>query len=335
MAKKPNEPLKQYISVANNSEIYKLGKALTTKDFFSSIEGQDPSAEISDSKKNIIMQITEYDVVKKPSLLMKATKKEEIVNKVTERLESLDQNTRDVYLILFTHWMKNKIGEGLEDEGKAFIELDSIHFDYRGLRGKNLTSSMDAPTYTNYIQAIDTLSATKVKIDITKETNVAYEKIKSLKWGAVEGFLINNLRLIWNDKKSKVIGLFYDLGLIGEAYTQHVPQINNKYPTAILQLDSKNYATAKDIGNYLCFLHRCNENANNKKTILGLYSLMMEVRFEVQSRYAQRCIDRFLKHLTKIEDVLIKNGIVRSIKIPTDIHSKNYKTQQIEVNWFY
>lgn len=337
MAKKSNEPFKQYISVANNSELYKLGSALTTKEFFSMIpDSKEAITQISDSKKDILVKITEYDIMQNPSIIMQSTKKEEIVNKVTERLDTLDQTTRDIYIILFTHWMKNKISSGLENEGKAFIDLNTIHFDYRGLRGKNLNSTIHDNIYQNYKQAIDTLSGTKVRIDITKETNIAYEKIKSLKWGSVEGFLINNVRVMWEEKDpTKVNGIFYDLGIIGEAYTEHIPQINNKYPTALLQMDARNYSTAKNIGNYLCYLHRCNENANNKKTLINFYKLLMESRYEVKAPYIQRHIERFLKHLVKIEDILKKNNIISSIEVPSDIHTKNYKEKQITVHWIY
>lgn len=332
MAKKSNEPFKQYISVANNSELYKLSSALTGKDFFT----EEAIAQIPDSKKDIFLQITEYDIIQNPSIIMQTTKKEEIVNKVAERLESLDQNIRDMYIILFNHWMKNKISDVIEDKGKAFIDLDTIHFDYRGLRGKNLNSTIYDNVYQNYIHAIDVLTSTKVRIDITKETNVAYDKIKSLKWGAMEGFLINNIRLIWDEKDpNKLRGLYYDLGLIGEAYTQHVPQINNKYPTALLQLDSKNYSTAKNIGNYLCYLHRCNENTGNKLTHINFYKLLMESRYEVKAPYIQRHIDRFLKHLFKIEDVLKNNNIITNMEIPSDIHTNNYKNKQISIHWVY
>lgn len=333
--KKPNEPFKQYIPVINNSEMYKLGKALTDKDVFNIVtEETEAIAHISDSNKDVLIQITEYDILKNPSLLLQATKKQEVVKKVKERLEALDQLTRDTYLILFTHWIKNKVKDNVEEEGKALIELDTIHFDYRGLTGKNKESTLTEQQYSSYVNAIDVLSNTRVSIDVSKETNIAYEKIKNLGWGAIEGRLIDNIRWVYNTEKTKIIGIWYDLGMIGEAYTQYIPQINNKYPTALLQLDAKN-STVKNIGNYLCYLHRCNENVGNKYTLIKFYNLMGESGYEIKPPRIQEGLNRFLKHLEKIKDMLINNKIISNIEIPQDIHSKNYKEKQIKVYWVY
>lgn len=336
MAKKPNEPFTQYIPVVNNSEMYKLGKALTNKDLFKLIPEQfEAIAQITDVKKDILIQVTQYDIMQNPSILMQATRKEEIVNKVNERLNNLDQDTGDMYKILFTHWMKNKVKDGLENEGKAFVEINEIHFGYRGLKGRNQESGITDIQYDNYMKAIDVLVNTKVQIDITKETNIVYDKIKSLKWGAIEGFLINNVRWVWNDAKTRTIGIWYDLGLIGEAYIQHIPQINNKYPTALLQLDYKVYATVKNIGNYLCYLHRCNENANNKTTVLNFYNLLGESRFEIKAPRIQEGLNRFVKNLNKAKEILIMNHIISDIEIPSDLNSKNYKNANIVIKWLY
>lgn len=337
MAKKyENQLTKQYIPIVNNSEMYKLSKALTDKDLFKfSSEQLEATAQLNDSKKDILIQITEYEVMKDPSIIMHATKHEEIVTKVKERLNNLDQDTSDMYKILWSHWMNYKAKDGLENAGRAYIEIKQIHFGYKGLVGTNQESGIPELQYKNYIKAIDILKNTNVKIDITKETNIAYDKIKSLKWGAIEGVLINNVIWTYNNANTKRIGLWFDLGLIGKAYSEHVVQINKKYPTTLLQLDGRQHFIVKNIGNYLCYLHRCNENTKNKQTTLNLYNLMGESQFAVIPPRIQQYIDRFIKNLNKVKKMLMDNKIISDIIIPEQIYSKNYKETQIVIKWLY
>lgn len=337
MAKKPTEPFRQYIPVPNNRELYELSKALTDRDTFAiSAEATEAIAKIEDSRKDIYIQISEYDVMKNPTLLLQATKKKEVIEKVKERIDNLDQNNRDVYQILFTHWMKNKVKDIENNCWRAYIEIDTIHFDYRGLPGKNQESTIHDSQYLNYLNAIDTLANTKVTIDITQETNIAYEKIKNLGWSSIEGVLLERVRYIRGEKRknTKVIGVWYDLGMFGEAFTLHVPQINNKYPTALLQMDTKSI-TAKNIGNYLCYLHRCNENTGNYYTLINFYNLMGESGYSIKPPRIQEGINRFLKQLQKIEEILIVNKIISKIEVPIDVQSKNYKDRQVKVYWSY
>lgn len=323
----------QYIPVVNNSEFYEINKALTEKDNFllNPLEAL-AEAHISDANKEILVQITEYDIKKNPSIIMQATKREEIVDKVTKRLDNLDQNVRDIYLILFAHWMKNKINDGLEKHGSAYIEIHDIHFGYKGLAGKNSESTISSSQYEDYLKALEILANTKVNIDITKETNIAYEKIKSLGWTSIEGFLINDVR--WVYKKEGIIGIRYNMGLIGEAYTEHVSQVNQKYPKALLNLHPKNYSIAKNIGNYLCYLHYNNEE-KELVTKINMYVLLGESRYEIKPPRIQESLNRFVKHLNKCSEVLKENNIISQVEIPICINSKNYKEMEITIKWIY
>lgn len=323
---------KQYISVVNSSELYKINKALTGKEFFEIVPLETAAiANFNDSKKDILVQITEYDIIKNPSIIMKATKKDEILNKISARLENLDQTTRDTYLVLFTHWFKNKELEGMENEGNAYCEFTDIHFNYRGLTGKNKDSTLMSEQYNSYLQAVDILRNTRVKIDITKENNIVYDKIKNLGWTAMEGFLVNDVKLVY--KNEKVIGIWYNMGILGEAYTEYIPQINNRYPTDLLKLDSK-YSTVKNIGNYLCYLYSCRQDDNEVSSKINLFSLMGEVRYELAKGRYQQGINRFLNNLNKTKDLLISNKIIKDISVPEDIHSKNYKDKHIIIYWW-
>lgn len=335
MAKKPNEPFKQYISIPNNSEIYKLGKALTNKDIYD-INSDNTLAitHISDNNKNLTIQISDVDIIKNPTVLLK-TATQEVVFKVDEKLANFDQITRDTFLALAGHWQYQHSQGLVENDGFVYCKLDTIHFDYRGLSGKNKESTMPEVIYSNYIGIIESLRNTKVTVDVSKEDNPLYDKIKRMNIGAIEGYLLDKVRYVYNTDKTKMIGIAYDLGVIGEIYFDKIPQVNNKYPTAILQLDARNYAVAKNIGNYLCYLHRCNEKTNNLKTKLNFYSLMLESDYAPTPPYIQRGIDRFIKHLNKIAEVLIVNSIIYNIDIPIDIQSKNYKDKQIVIHWRY
>ena len=248
-------------------------------------------AHISDCNKEILVQITEYDIMKNPSLIMQATNREEIAGKLKIRLDNLDQNIRDIYLILFTHWFKNQVKDGLENHGSAYIDISDIHFGYKGLLAKNRHYSIMQTQYEDYIKSIEVLANTKVKIDITKETNVVYEKVRSLGWKAIEGLLINDIRWVL-DKNDKVIGIWYNMGIIGEAYTKYIPNINDRYPKALLNLETfeRIMLLLKNIGNYLCFLHYSNKEKKSRSKI-NLYVLMGESRYEIKAPNIQRYID--------------------------------------------
>jgi hypothetical protein len=333
------EEEKKYLSVANNKELYLLGRKLSNKDFFEFVP-EKCEAIAEDDKNNILVKITEYDLVKNPSLIMQATKKTEIREKVYQRLESLDQNTSDMYKILFTHFLTHRNSDDFNDKENnpnkklVFIKIDDIHFFYRGLRGKNKESTIGDDQYNNYVQAIDILSNTKVEFNINQTTNAIYDKLKSLNWGSIEGFLINDTRWIKNKKNGRIDGIWYNLGLIGEAFLDHIPQINNRYPKDLLKLNYNVYSTVKNIGEYLCWLHRCNKNANNKKTKLNFYNLMGECRCEIKQGRTQRSLDSFVKNLNKAKDILIENKIISDMKVP-NVYSKNYRNSFIVISWIY
>lgn len=321
----------QYIDVVGNSEFYKFSRALTDKQIFEMVPLENLAmANLTDADKDILVQITEYDIMKNPAVIMTATKREEVIKKITERLDNLDQSTRDTYLILFSHWFHNKIGEGMENEGNAYCSISDIHFIYRKLTGKNKDSTLLPEQYESYIQDIDVLRNTRVMIDITKETNIAYEKIKSLGWTSIEGFLVNDVNFVY-DKEKRMIGIWYNTGLIGDAYTKYIPRIN-KYPTALLKMDSK-YATAKNIGNYLCYLRSCSQEKNEVVSKVNLFNLMGESRYELKKGRQQQGINRFLNNLKKAKELLIINKIIKDLGIPEDIHSKNYKSKHVTVDW--
>lgn len=331
---------KKYISVSNTKEMYNLGKALTNKEIFEFFP-EDLEAISDDKDNNMFVQITEYDIVKNPSLIMQATKKKEIQEKVYERLSSLDQNTSDLFKILFGHYINDKsrsipsiTSEDNPSDNLSYISIDEIHFSYKGLKGKNEYSGIANSQYKNYIRSIDILANTKVKFDITKETNAVYQKIKSLKWGAIEGFLLNNIRWVENSRNNKIDGIWYDLGLIGEAFTKYIPNINEKYPRDLLRLNYKVYPTVKNIGDWLCYLHKLNDS-QIPSTKIKFYDLVGETRFEIKSPGIQKYINRFLKNLDNAIKILKENKIVNGYETPEPIHTKNYKQAIIVINWIY
>jgi hypothetical protein len=324
----------QYISVINNGELYKVNRALTSKEFFEMVQIENSAiANFSDSTKDILVEITEYDIRKNPDIVIKATKRHEIINKITERLDNLDLYTRDTYLVLFAHWFYNNIDKGMENEGNAYCNISDIHFKYRGLRGKNKDSTLTDEQYESYTTALDILANTRVSIDITRETNVIYDKIKSMGWTSIEGFLLNDVRFIY--KEERLMGLWYNMGLIGQAYTEYIPsQISNKYPTALLKMNNK-YPTAKNIGNYLCYLHQIKKEIGETTSAINIYNLMGESRYEIKPPNIQQGINRFIKNLNTVNELLIKSRIIESMYIPDDIHSKNYKDKQIDIEWIF
>lgn len=312
--------------------MYKVGRALTDNQIFEMVPLEAiANATLTDADKDILVQITEYDIMKNHSVIMTTTKKEEVIKKITERLDNLDQSIRDTYLILFSHWFNNKIGVGMENEGNVYCGINDIHFKYRKLIGKNKESTLSTEHYNSYIRAIDVLSNTRVMIDITKETNIAYEKIKSLGWDAIDSLLLSDVKFVYNKKEERVIGIWYNTGVIGEAYTKYIPKIN-KYPMALLNISLK-YETAKNIGNYLYYLHQMNKEKNTNQTELSLFNLMGESRYEIKPPYIQQGISRFIKHLNKAGEILIKNKIITNISIPKDINSKNYRDKHIQINF--
>jgi len=206
MARKSKLPFKRYISVINNKELYEVGKLLTDREMYH-MNSEETEAVAINASSDVFMKITEYDIIQNPAILLQTTSKQEVVKKIKERIDNLDSLTRDVYSILFSHWYEFK-----DDLGYASIEIEDMHFNYRGHRGRNANSTMLTEDYDNYRKCIDILRNTSVKIDINDTNNIAYENIKSFNVGAVEGFLLDiDTITYYSDDKTKMKGFKYKL----------------------------------------------------------------------------------------------------------------------------
>jgi hypothetical protein len=179
------------------------------------------------------------------------------------------------------------------------------------------------------------LRNTSIKVDITKETNIVYEKIKNLRFGAIEGFLVQISHITYYDNNTqKIRGFKYNLSVIQDTFAVTEPVINYLYPTSLLQLSTKS-ETVKNLGHYLCYIHKLNEGTGQNMSSIGFYVLMGESRFTIKGSRYQEGIDRFIGHLRKIEQLLQKENIIIHIDIPTDIDSKNYKFKKVNIHWNY
>lgn len=333
MAKKPNEPFKKYIPVLNNRDLYVLCSLLSNKNNFKVLPESAEAIANTNTDTNISVtitgKITEYNIEQNPSLLLQ-TSKQEVITKLLERLNNLDSLAQDVYLALFAHWLDYK-----DDSGDAYIDIDDIHFKYRGLGGTNKTSTIRDEDYINYRKAIDVLRNTSLKVNINKNTNIVYDKIKNLKFGAIEGFLVQVTHITYYDEDSdKIRGFKYNLSVIQDTFTISEPIINYLYPTSLLQLTTKS-ETVKNLGNYLCYLHKQNELKGNKISAISLYVLMGESNYAIKGSRYQEGINRFLINLKKIEQLLQKESIITHMDIPEDVDSKNYKFKKVDIHWNY
>jgi galactitol-specific phosphotransferase system IIB component len=328
MAKKPNQPFKEFITVPNDTGLLTMEKSLTNKDIYQlSMEDVEGFTKQNDVLVSISATLTEYNIQKNPHLLLQTTDRREIFKQISERIDSLDPLTRDVYKILFAHWIDNK-----DDNGDAYIEIEYIHFGYRGLSGKNSESTLTDEIYQKYISAIDILQHTKVKFLINEETNIAYKKFQKHNYGGIESFLIHvNHYTTYATNQDKVRGVSYNMKVF---YDTFVKKLNKNYPTSLLQLSTRS-DVIKNMGNYLCYLHASCKDNNIEISRINFYTLMGESGFEIKNSRYQEYIQRFINHIRKTEKLLINAHILQSIKVPIDINSKNYKYQQVIVTWDY
>lgn len=333
MAKKPNQPFRRYISVPNNKELYIVGKMLTGNADFKLLPEKTEAIAQAKSPNEILVsisglnQLSAYEIESNPSILLQTTDKNTVMKKVLERIENLDELTRDIFNnCLFHHWWHYRDSNQI-----AYIEIEQMHIDYRGLRGKNVTSSIQPEDYENYIKAIDILRNTSVKIDFTKENNLVYEKLEEMNIGAVEGYLLTVDRLTYykNDNK-RIKGFYYKLQVMLDTFASLI--INDNFPTALIQLSTKS-KTVRAIGNYLCFLHRENQDTQEPFSDISLYQLMGEARYEISGSRYQQYINRFIDNIRKTEELLRQENIVSNIIIPNDVDAKNFKYKKVRVFW--
>ncbi len=326
MAKKSNKPFKRYISVINNKELYEIGKLLTEKEMFKL--SQEETEAIATTSPEVFVKITEYDIIKNPAILLQTTSKQEVVKKIKERIDNLDSLTRDVYSILFSHWFEYK-----DELGYATIEIDDMHFNYRGHSGKNISSTLSNDDYENYRKCIDILRNTSVKIDINDSNNFAYHNIKDFDVGAVEGFLLNVDNFIYySHDNTKIKGLKYKLSVIQDISSYYTLQVDNKFSTSILKMAANN-PTMKNLGYYISKLRKINVDSGNTYTDISIYNLMGESNFKIVGSRYQQYINRFLDYLRRTEEILRDDEIVTQIDIPFDVDSKTYKFKKVRIYW--
>jgi hypothetical protein len=333
MAKKPNQPFRRYISVPNNKELYIVGKMLTGNADFKLLPEKTEAIAQAKSPNEIMVsisglnQLSAYEIEANPSILLQTTDKNTVMKKVLERIQNLDELTRDIYNnCLFHHWLHYRDSNDI-----AYIEIEQMHIDYRGLRGKNVNSSIQPEDYDNYIKAIDILRNTSVKIDFTKENNLVYDKLEKMNVGAVEGYLLTVDRLTYyKNDSTRIKGFYYKLQVILDTFASLI--INDNFPTALNQLSIKS-KTVRAIGNYLCFLHREIQDTHDVFSDISFYQLMGEARYEISGSRYQQYINRFVENIKKTEEILRHENIVSQIIIPDNIDAKTYKYKKVRVFW--
>ena len=283
---------------------------------------------IASSSSEVFVKITEYDIIKNPALLLQTTSKTEVVKKIKERIDNLDSLTRDVYSILFSHWFEFK-----DELGYATIEIDDMHFNYRGHTGKNISSTLSNDDYDNYRKCIDILRNTSVKIDINDSNNIAYHNIKAFDVGAVEGFLLNVDNFIYYGyDNTKIKGIKYKLSVIQDISSYYTLQVDNKFSTSILKMAANN-PTMKNLGYYISKLRMVNVDNGNFYTDISLFNLMGESNFKIVGSRYQQYINRFLDYLKRTEEILKEDDIVIKIDIPFEVDSKSYKFKKVRIYW--
>jgi hypothetical protein len=327
VAKKPNQPFKEFITVPNDSSLFNMEKALVDNGYYQyTIEDNEALASLkNDVVVAITSNLTEYDIKKNPHLLLQTTNKNEIINQINKRLDSLEPLTRDLYKALFGHWYENR-----DLNGDAYIEIEDIHFGYRGLRGTNQQSTLPDDVYEKYVQSFDVLQNTKVKINIDERTNTAHKKITKNDFGAIGSYLINvNHYTYYSHDKNKIRGVSYSMKML---YDTFVKKLNYSYPTSLLQLSTKS-EIVKNMGNYFCHLHSLSKENGESVSYVNFYTLMGEAKFEIKGSRYQEYIDRFIKHIEKTEKLLMDSNIVKKIVVPANINTKTYRYNRIIVHW--
>lgn len=327
MAKKSNQPFKEFITVPNDIGLFNMEKALINNQYYQfNMDDKEAQANLKDDVViAITSNLTEYDIKKNPHLLLQSTNPIEIFNQIEKRLDSLDPLTRDMYKTLFGHWYDNK-----DTNGDAYIEIEDIHFGYKGQRGTNQSSTLKEEVYQKYVESIDVLQNTKVKINIDDTNNKAHKKITKNDFGAIGSYLINiNHFTYYAHNNNKVRGVSYNMKLF---YDTFVKKLNNTYPTSLLQLSTKS-EISKNMGNYFCYLHSLCKETNQLFSSINFYTLMGESKFEIKGSRYQEYIDRFIKHIQKTEKLLVDSKIIKNVTIPNNINTKNYRYSRVIVYW--
>lgn len=327
MARKSNQPFKEFITVPNDTGLFNMEKALIDNNYFQyNIDDIEAQANFkNDVSIAITSNLTEYDIKKNPHLLLQTTDKKEIFQQIEKRLDSLEPITRDVYKILFGHWYSNK-----DINGDTYIEIEDIHFGYKGHRGTNQSSTLTDEEYEKYVQSIDVLQNTRVKINIDETNNLIHKKNSKNDYGAIGSYLINvNTFTYYAHDKNKIRGVSYNMKLF---YDTFVKKLNNTYPTSLLQLSTKS-EIIKNMGNYFCHLHSICRESSQLSSNVNFYTLMGESKFEIKGSRYQEYIDRFIKHITKTEKLLVESNIVKNIVVPINITTKNYRYSRITIYW--
>jgi len=331
MEKKSNTPIVKYISVPNNRSLYVVGKLLTGQSEYT-LSGDENTAMITENNSDVLLtitgenQLTQYELLESnPHLLLGAADKRTVLGKLMERINSLDELTRVVNSILFHHWYHHRDANNI-----AYIELEDIHVDYRGLCGTNATSTLSDKDYESYIKAIDVLRNASVKISITKENHALYEDLQKYDIGAVEGFLLTLERIIYSKTNpQKIKGFYYKLQIMIDTFASL--KINNNFPSVLNQLNIRS-KTAKAIGDYLCYLHYEGINQGVSYTDVSFYQLMGEAGYVILGSRYQQYLNRFCQYLQRVEKILIQEKIVKKITIPT-VDAKTYKYKLVRIFW--
>jgi hypothetical protein len=324
---KANKPFKQYISVANNNQLYSLGNLLTSKAEFVNSEDNKQALSIIKSDTDMLITLNKYEIEKDPSIILKTTDKLTVANKIKESLDMLDVLTRDVYLALFDHWREYQ-----DENNEAYIDIDDIHFNYRGMRGTNISSTLLEEDYIRYRRAIEILRNMSIKIDITNENNIVYKTLKKYDFGAIEGYLLEIKNITYHSNQKTMKGFKYNMSVIQDTFLVYPAKINTKYPTSLLQVSTK-HDTCKHIGNYICKIYTEAKENNFTNTFVSFYTLMGESRYEIKPPRYQQYIDRFVNSIKRTETLLVSANVVLNINIPQDIDAKNYKYKKIEIFW--
>lgn len=263
----------------------------------------------------------------------------EVMEKLQNKLEHLDRAAVDVYIAMTHHWIENKIEEG-KNKGEAYITFEKIHFDYRGLTGKNKRSTLTDQQREKYESILKTLDSIVISIDITNEKGKFYEQIRKSKATHINSRIFR-YEFATEGENGEEVGFYYDFGKLSDTFNELLENmINRKYPATNLKLDSRYYSAAQNVVDHIAYHHRINWHGGDKKKQRKKYEIalpeLLEIaNYEIPKGRAKLYLTNFVeRQLNEAVRVLKEDyNFISKIDIPTDINGRNYKSKTIAFHW--
>lgn len=253
------------------------------------------------------------------------------VQELKDSLLNLNANVDMMWVILCDNFIKQLDNGTLTELGEATLTFDEIHFKFRGKAGKNSGSTIPHSTIENYIKLVKMLSSFKANIKLNTKSMKAYYNFsknsifKDNNSYSIDSNIINS-NFIYEDFVNKnglleqrIVGLRYNLDLLGKLYLTETKMINSNVPTTMLEYDTNKLSPAYNILVKIIFLANSNNKDKYTSAKFTLTELIEIAHYKFDERRKSLYIKRFLKsQVKKALDDAVKDKLIRAYDIPRE-----------------